>query len=187
MSKNGASNENAAISPAALLFAGLGVFISVLLSFELAQQNNGILPIWFANAFLLAILLNHSSRTWPSLFLVGYGAYFASNMFIGNTVATSGIFALASSVEVLVVAGPLRFLGFDRRLTRLNAVAMLCVLACGPAVGLAALIAAGYLAVYEGANFFDAYFTWYFADVLALVTATPVLAAFRVRELVGAI
>lgn len=187
MSEFDARGRRAAVSPVALMLCGLGVFISVLVCFQLAQQNEGILPLWFANALLLAVLLNHPTRAWPYLVAVSFVAYFVSNLVIANSIGSSAAFAAANCVEVIMVAGPLRFLGFDRRLTRLNAVAMLCVLACGPGVGLAALLAAGYLSLFEGGNFYDAYFTWYFADVLALVAATPVLAAFRIRELVDAV
>jgi len=61
---------------------------------------------------------------------------------------------------------------------------MLCALACGPAVGFSALIAATYLSIFHGGAFYEIYFTWYVADVLALVTATPVLAAFRLDRFI---
>jgi signal transduction histidine kinase len=187
MSENAARSERARVSPAVLLLTALGVFISVIVCFELAQLHDGVVPIWFANALVLAILLNHSSRAWPHLMAAAYVAYFAANLMIANPVGTSIALALANCVEVVVIGVPLRFLGFDRRLTRHNAVVMLCVLACGPGVGLAALIAAGYLSLFGGANFYDTYFTWYFADVLALIIATPVFAAFQFHEFIDAV
>jgi signal transduction histidine kinase len=71
----------------------------------------------------------------------------------------------------------------DRRLTRPAAIALLCALALGPAVSFSAMIGAGYVTYAYGARFQETFFTWYLADVLSLIIATPVLAAFRFREL----
>ncbi len=175
------------VAPFTLAVATFGVFFGVLACVELADRTNGITSIWLSNAILLAILLNASSRSWPALVIAGYCANVAAYLVLGDTYMHAIVLSFANSSEVLLVAVPLRKLALDRRLTRPISVALLCALTCGPAVGFSALIGAGFVTYAYGGNFYDTYFTWYLADVLSLITATPVLAAFRFRELVNAV
>ena len=101
----------------------------------LGRQDSAMASIWVANAIVLASLLKNSRRAWPEILGVAFVSYFSADLAVGNSVMASTCIALANIVEVLAVALPLRWLGFDRVFSRTEVlitfyamVAVACVL-----------------------------------------------------------
>src|SRR5471032_2651530 len=84
----------------------------------LTQYTGRVAAIWIPNAVLLASLLKHPRRAWPELIGVAFLAYFSADMLVHDHVLTGAGLSVANIVEILVVALPMRWLGFDRDFSR---------------------------------------------------------------------
>ena len=161
-------------TPLYLALLGLGVFVLTLGCVYLVQHTGRITPIWLANAVVVAALLRHDRRAWPEIIGITALANFGADMLLSD-VAFNGVgFSIANSLEVLVVAAPLRFLGFDRSFSRTESLLTfyLCVaLACCAS----SAIASATLLLSSGVPFTASFASWFGADALGLALLVPFL------------
>jgi signal transduction histidine kinase len=174
-------------TPVFLATLGVAVFALTWGCVYLVQHTGRITPIWIANAIIVASLLRHDRRAWPEIIGVTALANFAADMLLSDQ-AFNGIgFSLANSVEVLLVAAPLRFLGFDRAFSRTESLLTFYLCVAG-ACAVSSAIAAVTLGVTAKLAFWASFANWFGADALGLALLTPFLMCVKMdafREMFG--
>src|SRR5512146_1095699 len=154
------------VSPRFVLLLAVAIFISDLGCVLLATYTGRVAAIWIANAIFLASLLKHDHRDWPRMIGVALFAYFGADMFSHDRAWTAAGLAFANTIEVLIVAIPMRWLGFDRVFSRTEVLLLFYALVLGGAGVASALLAGLTLHLTIGAPLFAVARRWYGADVL---------------------
>jgi signal transduction histidine kinase len=169
-------------TPAFVALFALSIFLLNLICVVLVEHAGRITPIWIGNAIVLACLLRRPSRDWPLLLTVATLANFAADIGYGDVIGNVIGLGLANTVEVAVVAVPLRWLGFDRSFSRTEVLLtfyVLVLLACA----LSSLLAAATLWSTEGVAFLAAAGQWFGADALGLSLLVPFFMCVRYAAL----
>jgi signal transduction histidine kinase len=167
-----ATRETGRSSPVFLAGLGVVVFVLTLACVYLVQHAGRITPIWIANAVVVAALLRHDRRAWPEIIGVTALANFAADMLLSDVALNGVAFTMANSIEILFVAAPLRFLGFDRAFSRTES--LLTFYGCvAVASGVSSAIAATTLVMTASAPFWRSFWSWFGADALGLVLLVP--------------
>ena len=156
------------------------VFVASYAGIAMIDRENGVAPIWIANAFLIYFTLRSPrDKAWRVL-AAGTMARFAAGIAIGSTPAASTVFSLCNLAEVLIVALPLRALNAHRDFSRPKSLIAFYLLAAGPAPFIPGVFAAAYAHAARGMDFAPTLFNWYAADALGLIVIVPIL--FTVRS-----
>ena len=166
------------------LAAGLGVvatvvFVASYAGIAMIDRENGVAPIWIANAFLLYFTLRSPRQYAWQVIAAGVAARFLAGLAIGSSLASAIVFSLCNLFEILIVALPLRALNAHRDFSRPKSLLTFYLLAAGPAPFVPALLAATYAHYTRGMEFVPTLFNWYAADGLGLIVIVPIL--FTVR------
>jgi len=147
-------------------------FLADMLGDTTVFRSHGISVIWPTNALLVAVMLLMPRRTWPVLITAGMGAQVAHDLYFGFTLRASGLLALGSTIEVLIIGLGLAHT-FDGvpRLNSLKALGKYCLFAAflGPlgAAFIGASAISGSYVVNCRALFFG--------EVLPCLTLTPAI------------
>jgi len=149
----------------------------------LTAHTGRVAAIWFANAILVASLLKHARRDWPQMLGVAAIAYFGADMLSHDSALTGVGLTIANVVEVLIVATPLRWFGFDRVFSRTEVLLFFYALVIGVAVTSSALVAAATLHLTLGAPMAPVAHGWYGADALGLCLLVPFFMCVRLTAL----
>ncbi len=170
-------------TPQSLALLALAIFASTWGCVTLVQHTGRISPLWISNAVLLAWLLRRPTRDWPQMVGIAALAALAADFVTGDTVFNGAGFCLANLTEVLIVAMPLRWLGFDRMFSRTEVLLTFYVLTA-MACAVSALMAAATLHYSSGASILAVMQSWFGADALGLSLLVPFfmcvhVAAFR--------
>jgi signal transduction histidine kinase len=159
------------------VFAAL-IFITSWACIALVQHSGRISTIWIGNAIVLATLLKHPRRAWLEIAGIAALANFAADIVVGDLVFNAAGFSAANALEALLVALPLRWLGFDRAFSR-NEVLLsfygLVIAACAAS----SLLAAATLAVSAGTPLLASMRSWFGADALGLSLLVPFFMCVR--------
>ncbi|MBL6939669.1 MAG: MASE1 domain-containing protein [Alphaproteobacteria bacterium] len=178
-----AKHESGRSTPWFLAALGLAVFALTLACVYLVQHTGRITPIWIANAVVVAALLRHDRGAWIEIIGVAALANFAADMLLSDIWFNGVGFSVANSLEVLLAAAPLRFLGFDRAFSRTES--LLTFYVCvAVACAASSTIAATALLISAGLPFWSSFASWFGADALGLALLVPFfqcvkLGAFR--------
>jgi signal transduction histidine kinase len=170
-------------APARLL-AELGpvaavVFIASYAGIAIIDRENGVAPIWIANAFLIYFTLRSPpDKAWLVL-AAGTFARFLAGLAIGSTLAAATVFSLCNLAEVLIVALPLQALNAHKDFSRPKSLIAFYLLAAGPAPFLPGVVAAAFAHASRSMDFVPTLVNWYAADGLGLIVIVPIL--FTVR------
>ena len=154
---------------------------SAWLALSIGRGPTEIAPVWVGNGILVGWLLSRSTRRWPGYLLVGFLAELAARALTGDRPLFVLAFATWNQVEVLVVAGLVRWRVPDTRdpssWLRLGGIAAgATVLACA----LSGLLAAALVHTCLGFGFPAAAGGWFAAHVVGMVVAaTMTLVAQR--------
>ncbi len=165
-------------TPQSLALLGLAIFATTWACVALVQHTGRISPLWISNAILLACLLRRPTRDWMQMVAVAVLAAVAADFVTGDTVANAAGFCIANLTEVLIVAVPLRWLGFDRVFSRTEVLLTFYGLAIA-ACAVSALMAATTLHVSSGAPFLAVVGSWFGADALGLSLLVPFFMCVR--------
>ena len=160
-----------------MLFA-LGVFAATWGCIVLVHHTGRISTLWVSNAIVLACLLKRQSRSWPHLVVVSVLASIAAGLFAGDVAFDAAGFSFANNVEVLIVALPLRWLGFDRVFSRTEVLLTfygLVLVACLTSSALGA----GTLWLSARAPFWPSFGSWFGADALGMSLLAPFFMCVR--------
>ncbi|MBV9419356.1 MAG: MASE1 domain-containing protein [Alphaproteobacteria bacterium] len=156
------------------------MFAATLGCITLVIHAGRISTLWVTNAFVLACLLKHHRRTWWELIGVSTLANIAADLVSGDTTFSAVGLALANSIEILIVAAPLRWLGFDRAFSRSETLLTfyaLVVLACATSSSIGALT----LYHTAGAPIWPSIRSWFGADALGLALLVPFFMCVRLE------
>jgi signal transduction histidine kinase len=165
-------------TPVFLALLAAAVFLASWGCIVLIQHSGRVSTIWISNAILLASLLKRPRRGWLEIVGIAFLANFAADVISGDLVFRAAGLSFANALEVLIVAWPLRWLGFDRNFSNsevLIAFYGLVIAACG----LSALIAALTLHVSIGVPLWPTAGTWFGSDALGLSLLVPFLMCVR--------
>jgi len=130
-------------SPAMLIGLALLIAVTTWICVELVERNGRISPIWISNSVLLAILLRHSRRAWPELIAVGFISFVTGSVLAGDSLDVALGLDSANCVEVLLLAIPIRWLGYDRVFSRSDVLLLfyaMVIVACAVSALLAAIV-----------------------------------------------
>ncbi|HXC55217.1 MAG TPA: ATP-binding protein [Rhizomicrobium sp.] len=154
------------------------IFATTWACIALVHHSGRISTLWISNAIVLACLLKRPRRAWLELVGIATLANFVADVLVGDIAFNAVGFSLANTIEVLVVALPLRWLGFDRAFSRsevLLAFYGLVIAACTVSSG----IAAATLLASAGASFWLSFRSWFGADALGLSLLVPFFMCVR--------
>ncbi len=174
-------------TPVFLALLGLAVFAASWGCIALIEHTGRVSTIWIGNAIVLAALLKHGRRAWFEIVGIAVLANFAADVVTGDAVLTGLGFSFANALEILIVAAPLRWLGFDRNFSSgevLLSFYGLVIAACC----LSALIAAATLNAVSGTPLWPAGGIWFGSDALGLSLLVPFLMCVQpsaFREMFG--
>ena len=149
----------------------------------LTAHTGRVAAIWIANAILVASLLKHPRRDWPEMICVALLAYFSADMLAHDKAIIGLGLSLGNITEVLIVAIPLRWLGFDRVFSRTEVLLFFYALVIGVAAVASSLIASATLHYAAGEPFADIAHSWYGADALGLCLLVPFFMCVKVSAL----
>ncbi|HEX4304388.1 MAG TPA: ATP-binding protein [Rhizomicrobium sp.] len=170
--RSGSASDQPDSTPLFLALLGLAVFAATWGCIALIGHVGRISTIWIGNAIVLAALLKRPRGAWFEILGVAFLANFAANVVTGDLVLRGAGLSLANMLEVLIVAWPLRWLGFDRNFGNsevLLAFYGLAIVACG----LSGLAATTVLGLGAGEPLLQAVGTWFGADALGLSLLVP--------------
>ena len=156
------------------------VFVASYAGIAMIDRENGVAPIWIANAFFIYFVLRSSPDMTLLVLATGTLARFWAGMAIGSTPAAATIFSLCNLAEVLIVALPLRALNAHRDFSRPKSLIAFYLLAAGPAPFIPGVFAAAYAHAARHMDFLPTLFNWYAADGLGLIVIVPILFTVRV-------
>jgi len=165
-------------TPQFLALLAIAIFATTLACVMLVQHAGRVTPLWVSNAILLACLLRRPTRAWGEMLAVGALAALAADFATNDTVLNAAGFCAANLIEVLIVAVPLRWLGFDRVFSRTEVLLAFYALAIA-ACAVSALIASATLHYSSGAPFFSTMGSWFGADALGLSLLVPFFMCVR--------
>lgn len=172
MSTPTATQRGERIAPFSLAALGVGVFVLTWGCVYLVQHSGRATPIWISNAVVVAVLLRHDRRAWPEIVGIAALANFAADLLLSDQILNGVGFTLTNSLEVFLVAAPLRFLGFDRAFSRTESLLTFYALVAAVCAASSA-IAAYTLTLTAGTAFLATALTWFRADALGLVLLVP--------------
>jgi signal transduction histidine kinase len=151
------------------------VFVSVCGGLALSDVIGRVSALWLANAFIVFFLLKHARADWPAVLIVGLGANFCADLFMGDDFTTAAALTFCNAVGVIIVAAPLEYLGLHEDLSRPKPLCVFYALALGPAPAAAGLLSAVYFSSRFGRAFFPQALDWYATDALGYSIVVPML------------
>jgi signal transduction histidine kinase len=166
----------AELSPVAVV-----VFVASYTGIAMIDRENGVAPIWIANAFLIYFTLRTPREKAWRVLATGTFARFAAGIAIGSTPLSATVFSLCNLAEVLMVAVPLRALNAHQDFSRPKSLIAFYLLAAGPAPFIPGIFAAAYAHVLRHMDFVPTLINWYAADGLGLVVIVPILFTVRAQ------
>jgi len=172
--------ESGRSTPVFLASLGLAVFVLTWGCVYFVQHTGRITPIWISNALVVAALLRHDRRAWLDIIGITALANFAADMLLSDIWFNGVGFSIANSVEVLLVAAPLRFLGFDRAFSRTESLLTFYLGVAGACVASSAIASATLLAS-MGLPFWSSFTSWFGADALGLALLVPFLQCVKLE------
>jgi len=170
-------------SPLVLLAIAALVFVSVCGGLALSDIIGRVSALWIANAVIVFFLLKHPRSDWPALLIVGLGANFCADLFMGDDFSTATALTFCNAVGVLIVAAPLEYLGLHHDLSRPKPLCVFYALALGPAPAAAGILSAVYFYLRFDRPFLHQAFDWYATDALGYSIVVPMLMTVHLEAL----
>jgi signal transduction histidine kinase len=170
-------------TPVALATAALLVLLTGWVGIALTWYSGRVAAIWISNAILLFFILRHPRRDWAAFLAAGCAANLAADMIVGDNLFAGCVFSLCNTIEILLIAIPLRLWKLDSNFTRPHSLLVFYALAAGPAPLVSALLSAVYLHAAATMDFAQTFSRWYAADALGLVILLPSLMTVRFAAL----
>jgi signal transduction histidine kinase len=172
------ARTRARVTPVFLAVLAPVVFLLTCACILFVQHNGRIATIWVSNAVVLAALLKHDRRSWLEIAGITMLANFAADTIVGDNATNAVGLALANTLEVLVVALPLRWLGFDRSFSRPESLLTFYALVIA-GCSASSLMAAATLNHTSGAPIAVSVRSWFGADALGLSLFVPFFMCVR--------
>jgi PAS domain S-box-containing protein len=165
-------------SPAGWLGPGLAaaVFLTAVISIAITRQSGRIAAIWFANAFVVALLLRTPPSDWHRWLAWGFAGNLAADLVNGDQPVTALLLSACNSIEI-VLAGWLTRSSTGQSPIALSRrpVLLRFSIACATACLVSAAAAAAILHLRAGSPFLATATLWFPTDLLGLLTLVPLL------------
>jgi diguanylate cyclase (GGDEF)-like protein/PAS domain S-box-containing protein len=160
---------------------GLLIATTGWLSLTLAKGPGELAAIWIGNGIFTGWLLSKPTSVWPAYLVTGFLAGTAAEMFSGGFRLYAVLISLSDLIEVLTVAGAVRYkipdVGDPKRWVSLGGVATASTLA---ACALSGSLASAVTWFVYGSPYWVNFVSWYAAHVVGMVIiATTTLAIHR--------
>jgi PAS domain S-box-containing protein len=117
--------------------------------------------------------------------LLGYVANALANLLTGDDLTTATLLSACNSLEVAICVIAMTWKRGELNFKQPRVLLLFCAVAAGPAALVSAALASAILSVLKGADFSTVFGTWYAADALGLLAATPILMVVRARDVLG--
>jgi signal transduction histidine kinase len=168
------------LSPLFMASLGLTVFAASWICIALVAHTGRVSTIWISNAIVVACLLKTPRRVWGEILAVALFAGLSADLLAGDVLFRALGLTAANLAEMLIVAWPLRRLGFDRNFSSSEVLLTfygLLIVGCGTSALLAALT----LNASIGAPLLASAGTWFGADALGLTLLLPFFMCVRLH------
>jgi signal transduction histidine kinase/FixJ family two-component response regulator len=175
------TNSRLSPLPGAVLL-GLTVFITGKFGIDLSRLSDNVAAIWLTNAIPLAILLARPRREWWLYAATAAAANLAMNALHGDGLLLAAGFAICNVGEFLAAAALLHRFRATDILGSLRSLLLFFGLAAVLSTGVAAALGAVVVSHAVGAPFLKVWSTWWIADAVGMIVATPALAAWFRRD-----
>jgi PAS domain S-box-containing protein len=163
---------------------GVAYFLAHQLAFFFPGNGEIVMAIWPAGGVGLAAFLLSPRHRWPALIAVFYVAGISADMWLGGRAFVPSVgYMTANMIESVGSALLIQHAGGERvRFERLVEVLALFASALG-INAVSTTVGAGTAALFTGADFADAWVTWYVSDGLGVLVVAPLLVAWaRIGE-----
>ncbi|QUD88258.1 PAS domain S-box protein [Phenylobacterium montanum] len=163
------------------------MFVTTWLSVLISTYTKGVVPIWPANAVVLAAMLARPEGQWAPLLAFGFVGGLLGNLAGGNPTALSVILSASNAIEVSICSFGLRFVlkgppDFSKRRDLVT-----FVLLCSAAAITSALTTSRFFEGYRGRESLRDILMWTLSDGLGLLIVTPALISFTGPKLRAAL
>jgi diguanylate cyclase (GGDEF)-like protein/PAS domain S-box-containing protein len=163
------------------LMMGFLIGTTAWLSLTLAKGPGELAAIWIGNGIFTGWLLSKPTSAWPAYIVTGLLADTAAELLSGSSGLYASLIGLCDLIEVLTVAGAVRYVvpdvGDPKRWVSLGGVATASTLV---ACAISGLLASAVTWLVYGSTFWANFVSWYAAHVVGMVIiATTTLAVHR--------
>jgi diguanylate cyclase (GGDEF)-like protein/PAS domain S-box-containing protein len=163
------------------LTMGFLIGATAWLSLTLAKGPGELAAIWIGNGIFTGWLLSKPTSAWPAYLVTGFLAGIAAELLSGSSGLYAVLISLCDLIEVLTVAGAVRYkipdVGDPKRWVSLGGVATASTLV---ACALSGSLASSVTWFVYGSTFWTNFVSWYAAHVVGMVIiATTTLAIHR--------
>lgn len=163
------------------LTMGFLIGATAWLSLTLAKGPGELAAIWIGNGIFTGWLLSKPTSAWPAYLVTGFLAGIAAELLSGSSGLYAVLISLCDLIEVLTVAGAVRYkipdVGDPKRWVSLGGVATASTLV---ACALSGSLASAVTWFVYGSTFWTNFVSWYAAHVVGMVIiATTTLAIHR--------
>lgn len=157
-----------------LATVAVGVLALAWIGIALTRETDRVASIWFANGFLVAILLQVSSRRWPALLLAGLVGNVGANLLTGDPADLALTLSLCNSLEVMLSVWLVRRL-VQEPIDLADGRHLAVFLGLGVAVPvlIVSVTASAVLMVMLGEDFLASFRVWLPGDLLGLLVVVP--------------
>lgn len=148
--------------------------ITARLGLAIHPINHFATYIWAPSGIALVAIFLLGYRYWPAVM----GAAFLSNYLTGGPIVTSALIGVGNTLEPIMGAYLLHYVGFKSKLARVKDIAYLVLLAAlfstliGATIGVMSLIGTKVL---SQSVFFNTLSTWWIGDALGVLIVSPLL------------
>ncbi len=167
-----AKPSKAVLLEAAIL--GAIYFVAGLAAIKLSDAAGGIVPLWPANAIVLATLLRRTPGAWLYYLLAGFLADWVLGLGVGDTVLFSAGFALCDSLDVVLAAVVLqRIFQLPANFDKIWQLLVLLLVAALLAPMAGSSLAASLQAIAYGDPYWQGWITWWISSAVGMVIVAP--------------
>lgn len=154
----------------------VAVFLTAVISIALTRQSGRVAAIWFANAFVVALLLTTPPSDWIRWLAWGLAGNLAADLVNGDQPVTALLLSACNTVEIFLAAWLTRC-GSRQSPVVLSRPSVLFrfAIACAAACAVSATAAAIVLRLRAGSPFVATAGVWFPTDLLGSLTLVPLL------------
>ncbi len=184
--QNGKASKNYRGDILKIAIIALAYFLAHQIAFFFPDSEKVIMAIWPAGGIGLAAFLLMPYRLWPALIAVFYLSGISADVFLANRPFLAAVgYMTANMVESLGCAWLI--IKWGGRNVRFDRVKEILALLTGTIFvnAISSGIGAGTGVFFQGANFANAWLSWYIADGLGILLITPVIVCWaKIREFI---
>lgn len=165
------------------LVAAIGVFLLAWMGIWLTRESGRVASIWFANAFLLVLIVDKARGVMLGAGAAALLANVLANMASGDALEIALGLALCNSIEVFIAAILISHFAPQLQFGRLKDQSIFVLFAGLGSPIISSALAAFLLFMLRGMDPAIIFFAWYPADALGMIIVFPLLWSLRDLDL----